>query len=208
MKKFLFLFSLGISLTGISQTGKQNVSSGKAVNRGSVPAELLTNDSTHWTISTLSTIGYVNTTPGAYYNTYRSGGGMLVKFRFKEGNRYEFMLYVQANTYGTSSETWTHTEGTVTFGTDEHGQPIFSTKAEKGTYRVTKNGSTSSRPVPETDLRGQLSCTYLWQKTMLKDDPNHIYLLMVDLEEHPGANVNVQGSIDPSWVSKFHIPNK
>ena len=57
---------------------------------------------------------------------------MLVKFKFKENNRFEFQLYVQVNSYGTETETWTHVEGTVQFTKDEKGQQIFTTKAEKG----------------------------------------------------------------------------
>jgi len=173
-----------------------------------VPESVLTNDSTCWTISTVSTINYVNTTPGPYYNTYKSGGGMIVKFKFKENNRFEFQLYVQVNSYGTETETWTQVEGIVTFGKDEKGQQIFTTKAEKGMYRIIKNGSTSSRPIPQNELESQHSNTYLWEKTTFPDDPNNIYLLMVDLDEHPEADITNPKTIDPAWVSKFHIPTK
>ena len=173
-----------------------------------VPAELITDDSTYWMISTISSVNYVNTTPGAYYNTTKSGGGMIVQFKFKPNGRFEFLLYVQANTYGIDNEAWTQVEGTVEFKKDAKGQSIFITKAEKGTYRTTRNESTSSRPIPKADLEGQHSCTYLWEKTKLKDDPNHIYLLMVDLEQHPDIDLSKPATIDPSWVSKFHIPSR
>ena len=155
-----------------------------------VPQSVLTNDSTYWTITTLSTINYVNTTPGAYYNTTKSGGGMIVKFRFKENNRYEFQLYVQVNSYGTETETWTDLEGTVEFKNDDKGQQVFTTKAEKGIYRIIKNGVTTSRPIAANELAEQHSNTYLWEKTMLADDPNNIYLLMIDLDAHPEADIN------------------
>jgi len=196
MKLFLTLISMSLMAGTFSQTNRD------------VPASLLTNDSTFWTISTVSTIGYVNTTPGAYYNTYKSGGGMLVKFKFKENNRFEFQLYVQANSYGTDTETWTQVEGKVTFGKDEKGQQVFTTEAEKGIYRIIKNGNTTSRPIPQAELNNQHSNTYLWEKTTFPDDPNNIYLLMVDLDVHPLADINNPKSIDPSWVSKFHIPAK
>ena len=193
MKKLLFVLGMIASLNAGAQQ---------------VPDELINDDSTYWTISTLSSVGYVNTTPGAYYNTYRSGGGMIVKFKFKKNNRFQFQLYVQANSYGTDTETWTDVEGAVVFGKDDKGQKIFTTKAEKGIYRIIKNGRTTSRPISPNELAGQHSCTYLWEKTVFKDDPNNIYLLMVDLEQHPNADVNNPSSIDPSWVSKFHIPAK
>ncbi|MCX6319441.1 MAG: hypothetical protein NTW29_19345 [Bacteroidetes bacterium] len=198
--KPLLILALGLlSLQGMAQT---------AVKRKSVPDEVITSDSISWTISTLSSVGYVNTTPGPYYNSYKSGGGMLVKFNFKKNGRFSFQLYVQANSYGTDTETWTETEGTVEFKKDAKGQDIFVTKAEKGVYRVTKNGRTTSRPIPRNELMGQHSQTFLWQKTTFSDDPNHIYLLMVDMEEHPEADVNNPSTIKPEWVSKFHIPAK
>jgi hypothetical protein len=198
MKKLLFIAALFAATQLSAQTQKPSGST--------VPFEVLTNDSTYWTISTLSNINYVNTTPGAYYNTYKSGGGMIVKFKFKPGNRFEFMLYVQVNTYGMETETWTHVEGNVEFKKDSKGQNIFVTKAEKGTYRIIKNGIATSRPIGRSELEGQHSCTYLWEKTTLKDDPKNDYMLMVDLEAHPNADVTKPGTIQPDWVSKFHIP--
>ena len=199
MKKIFFVLSIALAINSCAQTTKTT---------STVPAELITNDSTYWMISTVSTVGYVNTTAGPNYNSYKSGGGMIVKFKFKENGRFEFLLYVQANTYGMDNEAWTQVEGTVEFKKDVKGQQIFVTKAEKGTYRVTRNGSTSSRPVPKEDLEGQHSCTFLWEKTRLAEDPNHIYLLVVDMEQHPDIDLTNPKSIDPSWVSKFHIPVK
>ena len=199
MKKIFFLLCSVIAIGSYSQT---------ATTASTVPAELLTNDSTWWMISTVSTIGYVNTTSGPNYNSYKSGGGMIVKFKFKENGRYEFLLYVQANTYGMDNEAWTQVEGTVEFTKDVKGQSIFITNAEKGTYRTTRNGYSSSRPIPKNELEGQHSCTYLWEKANLKDDPNNTYLLIVDLEEHPNIDLKNPGTIDPSWVSKFHVPAK
>ena len=97
MKKIFLLLSIVITLGSYAQGVKPMTT---------VPAELLTNDSTYWMISTLSTISYVNGTPGPNYNTSKSGGGMIVKFKFKENGRFEFFLYVQANTYGMGDDGW------------------------------------------------------------------------------------------------------
>jgi hypothetical protein len=194
MKKILVLACLLAGLSGFAQT------------TNTVPSELLTDDSTYWSITTVSTVNYVNTTPGAYYNTTKSGGGMIVKFKFLNNNRYQFQLYVQANTYGIENETWTDVEGTVEFTKDDKGQDIFKTKAEKGIYRIIRNGQTTTRAITQDELQGQHSSTYLWEKTHLRDDVNNVYLLMVDLKKHPNADVHNPQSIDPSWVSKFHIP--
>src|SRR4051794_37099682 len=170
MKKILVLAFLLAGIRSFAQT------------KNTVPSELLTNDSTYWSITTVSTANYVNTTPGAYYNTIKSGGGMIVKFKFKENKRYEFLLYLQANTYNIDNETWTSVEGTSAFTKDDKGQNIVITKAEKGTYRITRNGQTTTRAITQEELKSQHSSTYLWEKAMLKDDPNNIYLLMVDLK--------------------------
>ena len=210
--KLLFITSLVfVASTACGQsTGQKTaalaVNQKNVVSKNDVPDELITNDSTYWMISTISNISYRNTTPGAYYNTYKSGGGMLVKFKFMKGNRFIFQLYVQANSYGIDTETWTEVEGSVEFTKDSKGQNIFITKAEKGIYRINKNGDRSTRAIPAEELKGQHSCTFLWEKTMLKDDPQNIYLLTVDLEKYPNADVNNPQTIDPSTISKFHIP--
>ena len=198
MKKIFFVIALLLSLSSFAQSQKPN----------SVPPELLTNDSTYWTISTLSGVNYVNTTPGYNYGTVTSGGGMIVNFKFLPNNRYRFQLYVQSNMYSSRLESWTEIEGSVTFAKDAKGQDIFTTKAEKGKYRMYRNGNVTVRAVTPDELKNQHSSTYLWQKTKLKDDPNNIYLLMVDLKKNPDADVNKPGSVTPDMVSKFHIPAK
>jgi hypothetical protein len=200
MKSVLIAIMLLVSLLSFAQQNN------KSISFNGTPESLLTDKDTYWTISTVSTMGYVNTTPGAYYNTYKSGGGMLAKFKFLPGNRYQFMLYVQVNTYGIDTETWTSVEGTTEYIKDDKDQQVLVTKAQKGTYRITKNGNTTSRPISVSELEGQHSCRYLWERTTLKDDPNNTYLLLVDLEQHPTANVNNPGSINKDWISKFHIP--
>jgi hypothetical protein len=200
------IFVFAAMLVSIYSFGQKPAA--KPAKKNNVPSVVLTNDSTYWTVSTLSTVGYVNNTPGAYYNTYKSGGGMLVKFRFREGNRFEFQLYVQANTYGTDTETWTEVEGKVEFTTDSKGQPVFITHADKGTYRIIKNGRTTTRAIPAAELANQHSNMYLWEVTSFRNDPNNLYLLVVDLDKNPTADVNHPETIDLSWVSKFHIPIK
>lgn len=196
MSKIIAALCLLFSLTALSQTKTGDT----------VPKELLTNDSTQWSFSTLSTLQYVNTQPGAYYGTTTSGGGMIANFKFFPANRYRFQLYVQVNTYGLRNETWTEVEGKVNFSKDEKGQPIFMTTAEKGLYRINKNGNVTTRAITADELQRQHSGRYLWEKTMIKDDPRNVYLLTVDLKAHPDADANKPGSIDASWITKFHIP--
>lgn len=195
MSKFLLLGLFFLSLGSAAQTKSGDT----------VPASLLTNDSTYWTLSTLSNLQYVNTQSGAYYGATTSGGGMLVKFKFLPDNHYIFQLYVQANTYNLRTETWTEVAGSVHFTKDSSGQDVFITKAEKGMYRIVNNGKVTQRTITGEELRRQHSTPYLWQKTVLKDDPRNVYLLVVDLKAHPDANVN-KNNINPSWISKFHLP--
>ena len=130
MKVLSFMVGLAIMISSISKMDERVT--GEHGSYASVPEELLTDDSTYWSITTVSTIGFVNIMPGAYYNTYKSGGGMIVKFKFKEDGTYAFMLYLQANTYNIENEAWTDIRGTVEFGKDSLGQPIFITHATKG----------------------------------------------------------------------------
>lgn len=197
MKKLFFFACLLASVSGFAQT-KANT----------VPPELLTNDSTYWTVSTVSGVNYVNTTPGAYYGTTTSGGGMIVHFKFLPNNRYIFHLYVQSNAYSSRLESWTEIEGNVVFTKDAKGRNVFITKAEKGRYRMNRNGAVKVRDVAADELKNQHSGSYLWEKTAFKDDPKNVYLLLVDLKKHPDADVNKPGSITPDMVSKFHIPAK
>ncbi len=196
MRKLIFAACVLISLAGWSQEKGGDT----------VPKELLTNDSTAWSFSTLSNLQYVNTQPGAYYGTTTSGGGMIAKFKFFPNNRYRFQLLVQVNTYGMRTETWTEVEGNVLFTKDDKGQPIFLTTAEKGHYRINKNGNMTRRAITAEELKRQHSGRYLWEKTMMKDDARNVYFLTVDLKAHPNADANTPGSIDASWITKFHIP--
>jgi hypothetical protein len=196
MKKSFFAICLLISISSFAQSKTETA----------VPKELITNDSTYWTISTVSTINYVNTSSGPYYGTTVNGGGMIVKFKFLPNNRFRFQLYVQANSYNIRSETWTDVEGSVSFTKDAKGQNVFITKAEKGIYRINNNGKITNRAITDAELKDTHSATYLWEKTMLKDDPKNVYLLVIDMEKHPDADANNPKTIDPSWISKFHIP--
>jgi hypothetical protein len=212
MKKIFFVSCLFAAISSFAQTTKPTrpiTTKPKPVAtavQNTVPESLITNDSTFWTISTMSGVNYVTTTPGAYYGTTTNGGGMLIKFKFLPNNRFAFQLYVEANGYGTRSTAWTEAEGSVIFTKDTKGQDIFITKADKGTYRTMCMGVSSSRAIPKNELEGRHSSAFIWQKTTFNDDPNNIYLLLVDLKEHPDADVNKAGTIKPEWVSKFHIP--
>ena len=196
MKLILYCLLLHLSLAGKAQKAADTV-----------PAELLTNDSTYWTMSTLSTLQYVNNQPGAYYGTTTSGGGLLARFKFLPGNRYKFQLLVQVNSYGTRTETWTEVEGKVRFTQDEKGQAIFVTSAEKGLYRINKNGNLTTRNITAEELLRQHSGSYLWEKGTMKDDDRHTYLFLLDLKAHPGTDARDSKGFDPSWVSKYRIAN-
>ncbi len=209
MKIVFFLAGIFLSLHGSGQLSSvYGTGTLKHISSDKVPPALLTATDTHWTISTVSTVGYVNAAPGPNCNSYKSSSGTIVKFKFLKGNRFEFLLYVQANTYGTDTETWTQVNGSVIFSKDAKGQQVFTTRAEKGIYRIVKNNAITTRAIPENELRGQHSNTYLWERTSFLDDPANTHLLMVDLDAHPGVDINQPSAIDPSWISKFHTPKK
>lgn len=198
MRPVLLLAALLISLASCGQN--------KSTVQSAVPADVLTNDSTYWTVSTLSNLQYVNTTPGAYYNTTKSGGGMIVKFKFLPGGKYEFMLYVQVNTYGMETESWTHAEGKVEFTKNEKGQAIFKTFPTKGTYRYSKNGQVTNRAATKEELKNSQLRTYLWERWANPQDQQNDYLLVVDLTANPGADPDKPETLTADMISKFHIP--
>ena len=204
MRKIFLFASLLTTLYVFGQT--ENVT-GSTVQPG-IPVSLLTDDSTWWTTSTLSALGYVSTANSSAYANYKDAGGRVAKFKFTNGNRFRFVLYEQANSYGTETETWTEVEGTVEFTNDEKGQDIFITKAESGSSRVLKNGRMTKRKMRTNELRTQYSNTYLWESITFPGNSSRTCLLMVDLDEHPQASCKSPGSIDRSWVSAFHIPAK
>ncbi|MBP7557566.1 MAG: hypothetical protein KA821_14920 [Chitinophagaceae bacterium] len=198
MRPVLLLAALLISLASCGQN--------KSTVQSAVPADVLTNDSTYWTVSTLSNLQYVNTTPGAYYNTTKNGGGMIVKFKFLPGGKYEFMLYVQVNTYGLETESWTHAEGKVEFTKNEKGQAIFKTFPTKGTYRYSKNGQVTNRAATKEELKNSQLRTYLWERWENPQDQQNDYLLVVDLTANPGADPDKPETLTADMISKFHIP--
>lgn len=203
MKKIFFLACV-LSLYSFIAPGKTIVS-GKSKASTAIPESLLTDDSVYWTTSTFSSLKYTNTKLVSGQNSYKDAG-MVVKFKFKKENRFELLLYVQSNSYGAATETWTMIEGDVEFGKDEKGQNVFITHADKGNYKVVKNGRISNHSVQQKQLKIEYSNTYLWERINFPGDDDRTYLLTVNLDEHPDACVKGQRSIDRSWVTKFHIP--
>jgi hypothetical protein len=173
--------------------------------QSTVPADMLTPEGKYWTIGTVSSVNFYNTTPGAYYGTVKNGGGVVVFFKFKPGGKFENLVYVVANTYGTDTETWTSIEGTVEFTTLQ-GHTVFITHAVKGTYRIRKNGVETSRPVPASDLANQHSNTFLWEKWQNPDDNKRRYFLCINLDHYPQVKLdNLGGTVKPEWLNKFHV---
>lgn len=202
MRKILLIAGVLVALSA------QSVKAGDAISEPGVPSSLLTDDSTWWTTSTLSALGYVSASTSSGHYDHKDAGGRVAKFRFGKDNRFHFILYEQANSYGAETETWIEVEGTVEFTKDEKGQDVFITKAEKGISRVLKNGRMTRRAVHATELAKTYSNTYLWERISFPGDPSRICLLVVDLDEHPQASCKTPGSIDRSWVTAYHIPGK
>lgn len=204
MRKIFLSISLFATVYVFGQT--ENVT-GSTVQPG-IPVTLLTDDSTWWTTSTLSALGYVSAASSSDRANYKDAGGRVAKFKFSKDNRFRFVLYEQANSYGTETETWTEVEGTVEFTRDEKGQDVFITKAENGSSRVWKNGRMTKRAIRSNELKTQYSNAYLWERISFPGNSSRTCLLIVDLDEHPQANCKSPGSIDRSWVTAFHIPAK
>lgn len=197
---------LMISVLGVLSV--QTVRACDTIPAPGIPSSLLTDDSTWWTTSTLSALGYISASTSSGYDAHKDAGGRVAKFRFDKDNRFYFILYELVNSYGTETETWVEIEGTVEFTKDDKGQDIFITKAEKGSSRVLKNGKMTKRSIHATELAKTYSNTYLWERISFPGDPSRVCLLVVDLDEHPQASCKLPGSIDRSWVTAYHIPVK
>lgn len=206
MKKFFAFLIAAVAITAGAQAHSYTDTTKKNL-RTEVPAEMLTPEGKYWTIGTVSSVNFYNTTPGAYYNTVKNGGGIVVFFKFKPGGYFENLVYVVANTYGTDTETWTSIEGTVEF-TVKDGQKVFITHATKGTYRIRKNGIDTNRPVPAADLADQHSNTFLWEPWKNPDDATRKYFLLINLDWYPQVKLNdLSNTVKPEWVNKFHVEN-
>jgi hypothetical protein len=208
MKKFFLVMAVIASLTTIGCKKSSGDDGGDVIPntpRTEVPAEMLTPEGKYWSIGTISSVYFHNTTSGAYYDYIRNGGGVVVFFKFKPGGYFENLVYVVVNSYGTETETWTSIEGTVEF-TTEQGVPVFKTHATKGTYRIRQNGKESKRGIPAGDLTNQHSNTFLWQLWDNPDDQLRRYFLLVNLDHYPEVDLNdIQGTVRPEMVNKFHV---
>lgn len=173
-----------------------------------VPEELITGDSTFWTITAFSRLRNRNSGTVAAYNSNKTSGGMTAKFKFTRDGRFLFLQYAQTNKRGVNKETRTELEGDVDFIRNSKGQPVMITRAKKGVYRIIENGKMTSTDIPKNELESQHSSTYFWEITMVGNDDRNLYLLLVDLEKHPRADADHPSTIDPAWISIFHIPVK
>jgi hypothetical protein len=172
--------------------------------RTEVPAEMLTPEGKYWSIGTVSSVYFTSST-GPYYNYVRNGGGVVVFFKFKPGGYFENLVYVVANSYGTETETWTSVQGTVEF-TTKQGVPVFITHATKGTYRIRKNGSESSRAIPANELGDAHSNTFIWELKTDDNDPTRRYCYFVNLDWYPEIDLgNIAGTVKPQMVNTFHV---
>ena len=206
MKKLFFIVALAATagLLSCKKSGTESIVREEGP-RTEVPPQLLTDPGKYWTIGTISSVYFQNTSSGAYYNYVRNGGGVVVFFKFKPGGYFENLVYVVANSYGSETETWTSIEGTVEF-TEIQGQTVFKTHATKGTYRIRKNGSESSRPVPIADLADQHSNTFLWEPWDNPNDQTRNYFLLINLDWYPEVDLgNISGTVKPEMVNKFHV---
>jgi hypothetical protein len=169
-----------------------------------VPSEMLTPANKYWTLGTVSSVNFYDTNSG-YYNYVKNGGGVVVFLKFKEGGYFEGLVYVVVNSYGTETETWTSYEGTVEFMT-EKGQNVLKTHAQKGKYRIRKNGQETSRSIPAEDLSNQLSTSFLWEKWINPNNPTKPHVLLVNLDFYPEVKLDdIAGTVKQEMVQTFRV---
>jgi hypothetical protein len=206
MKKLVQLsfLSLFLALTSCKKDANDDGVLVPDTPKTEVPSEMLTPAAKYWTLGTVSSVNFYNTN-SSYYNYVKNGGGVVVFFKFKPGGYFENLVYVVVNSYGTETETWTSVEGTVEFVT-EKGQTVFKTHAQKGTYRIRKNGNETSRPIPVEDLKNQHSNAFLWEKWTNPSNSTKPHFLLVNLDFYPQVKLDdISGTVKPEMVNTFRV---
>lgn len=150
----------------------------------------LTNEATTVTPAALLTV------PGESWKVSAAeSAGRLVKAKFETGGNFTFS-YSNKN----AEQDITTVEGKAVFTINEHGENIFTLRP-LNTRRFVNNKEIT---LTNSDPEGKFCTTYRWEKINFTAMPSEIFLLLVDVEEHPAAAFTKAGSIDKSWVAKFY----
>lgn len=140
-----------LATTGCSKNKKDEVMDNSP--RTEAPDEVLTPTGKYWYAGTISSIYYYNRD-----NPPVNAGGFIVMFKFTKDGTYEQLTHFDHITYGVRNRTWTRITGTVEFGTDAEGYPVFTLHPVRGTWsKRTNTESYDDRPIPASELNNNVT---------------------------------------------------
>ncbi len=172
----------------------------------SVPAALLLANGKCWLATSEVPLRATNCGPGGWRDGYASGGRLQAAFRFLPNNRFSLTISLQMSGYSGETVSVTEVEGEALVGANGK-QAILQTRATAGVYRVTRDGNTSLRDIPAGELTNRFSTTYFWQRYQMQGECENAYLFLVDLQKHPLVDPQRPETVDPTWISRFHLSN-
>ena len=193
MKRIMLLVTIVLA-------GKQ----GSTQATGSVPAALLLPDSVCWLVVDEVPLRSNSALSANCRAAYQTGGQLLAGFSFYGNNRFRYFHQLTIYGYLTETQSTTVVEGEILVK-EEEGCSFFVTRADRGECRVRRNGITSVDTFSRAVLAKRFSTVYLWRESGLADSRESTYLFLVDLKKHPQADLQHPETIEPAWISRFHI---
>jgi len=165
----------------------------------SVPADIYTGDKLSWLASPVSASGYVAVRPEQLFNNESREEYKIIKAQLHKDNSFQFTLYKKA--IANKSAEWITVTGTFELEEGTKGCCILTTHAVKGFYGNRENEQ--HEIIDANSLAADYSNSYLCEKIHFNDMSSADFLLLVNIDEHPGIEKN--RPVQLSWVSKFYI---
>jgi hypothetical protein len=177
----LLLGSLLLSSTGCSKSKSDNDDGMSNSPRTEAPDEVLTPAGKNWYAGTISSVYYYDRN-----NVPVNSGGFIVMFKFNKEGTYEQLTHFDHVTYGVRNRTWTRIIGTVEFGTDNSGYPIFTLHPVKGTWsKRTNTENYDDRAIPASELKNNvtMSTTFRYGTETDPDFPARQFLYIQNAKD-------------------------
>lgn len=149
--------------------------------RTEAPDNVLTPANKYWYAGTISSIYYYNRD-----NPPVNAGGFIVMFKFTKDGTYEQLTHFDHTTYGVRNRTWTRVTGTVEFGTDAEGYPVFTLHPVKGAWSKRSNtDSYDDRPIPASELKNNvtMSTTFRYGTEADPNFPSRQFLYIQNVKD-------------------------
>lgn len=182
IKNGLFLLAISallLAATGCSKNKKDDVMDNSP--RTESPDEVLTPAGKYWYAGTISSLYYYERDKAPV-----NAGGFIVMFKFTKDGTYEQLTHFDHTTYGVRNRTWTRITGTVEFGTDSGGYPVFTLHPVKGTWSKRSNtDSYDDRAIPASELKSNvtMSTSFRYGTEADPDFPSRQFLYIQNVKD-------------------------